>query len=267
MYNIKPVNFFITLIMKLQKTLLSLIVISTAFFSGCQKKDSPEEHEPNATTTSNSQEISDDELLASGQWRDPETGVIWMRCAIGQKWENSTCIGDPILLDARQATQYFDLFNNEGGFAGHTNWRLPSIGEASVIRKCPEGWDYQSERKEVLTVNGPELQTVEGELITIDIPINNEIVKVPKNCAIKEIIHNKDTSEENIERIPNNAYDHNIFIKPDNMSHWTSTRSNGSILSLPVQDSEGVWIYSMGNGQLMPQAAAYQLPIRAVRLN
>ena len=37
---------------------------------------------------------TDADLMASGQWRDPKTGLIWMRCLVGQKWTGKSCSGD-----------------------------------------------------------------------------------------------------------------------------------------------------------------------------
>ena len=88
---------------------------------------------------------TDAELLASGQWRDPDTDLIWMRCSIGQEWTGTTCIGEPLELNWQDAKDYFSLsiFSVEG-FAGHTDWRLPSIEELSGIRRCSTGWMHRA---------------------------------------------------------------------------------------------------------------------------
>ena len=39
------------------------------------------------------QEETDEELLAKGMWRDTETGLIWMRCVLGQEWTGTNCQG------------------------------------------------------------------------------------------------------------------------------------------------------------------------------
>lgn len=82
---------------------------------------------------------ADQSLLTSGQWRDPDTGLIWMRCLIGQTWTGSTCSGTPIELSWRDANDYFQQFNQQG-FAGHQNWRLPKIEELVTLRRCSNGW-------------------------------------------------------------------------------------------------------------------------------
>jgi hypothetical protein len=36
----------------------------------------------------------DEQLLAQGQWRDPKTDLIWMRCSVGQTWLVKNCSGE-----------------------------------------------------------------------------------------------------------------------------------------------------------------------------
>lgn len=79
-------------------------------------------------------------LMASGQWKDPETGLIWMRCSIGQKWNGDTCTGKAIKLNWNDAREYPQLFNQQVAFGGKRNWRLPTIAELATIRYCSNGW-------------------------------------------------------------------------------------------------------------------------------
>lgn len=61
---------------------------------------------------------------------DPTTGLTWMRCAWGQPYNEATnnCDGNPIPLSwtVAEATKGTE-------FAGHTDWRLPTIRELLTI--------------------------------------------------------------------------------------------------------------------------------------
>ena len=64
-----------------------------------------------------------------GTVTDPTTGLIWMRCAMGQVWDGTTCTGTA-------STYTFDQANALTGtttFAGHSDWRLPSIDELKTL--------------------------------------------------------------------------------------------------------------------------------------
>lgn len=61
------------------------------------------------------------------------TGLVWMRCALGQKWNGKTCTGTPATYEWQQALQAASAFNTGAGFAGHIDWRLPNIKELDSI--------------------------------------------------------------------------------------------------------------------------------------
>jgi len=66
-----------------------------------------------------------------GTVTDPTTGLIWMRCAMGQTWDgvNSTCTGTA-------STYTFDQANALTGtvtIAGQSDWRVPTIRELQSI--------------------------------------------------------------------------------------------------------------------------------------
>lgn len=86
------------------------------------------------------QKNANDNLMASGQWQDPKTGLIWMRCSVGQKWTGSSCSGDALKFNWQQAKDYVPLFNEQVAFAGEHTWRLPTITELVTIRQCSNGW-------------------------------------------------------------------------------------------------------------------------------
>ena len=61
--------------------------------------------------------------------RDYVNKLEWMRCSIGQRWENDTCIGDLILLSVSEANEVVQRMSNlEGG-----GWRLPTVRELQSI--------------------------------------------------------------------------------------------------------------------------------------
>ena len=64
-----------------------------------------------------------------GTVTDPTTGLVWMRCAMGQVWDGTTCTWSGI-------TYAWDQANAIAGkvtFAGNSDWRLPNIRELQTI--------------------------------------------------------------------------------------------------------------------------------------
>lgn len=69
-------------------------------------------------------------LIGDGTVKDNQTGLIWMRCSLGQSWDgNNNCIGGsakftwPAALSAAE----------NQSFGGYNDWRLPNIKELSSI--------------------------------------------------------------------------------------------------------------------------------------
>lgn len=120
--------------------------------------------------------VGNDKLMPQGIWLDPKTNFMWMRCSVGQKWKASTCEGVPIKLDWQDAQEYVKRFvNSAEGFAGYTDWRIPTIEELVTIRVCTNGWWMHKESR--LTVAGRlDVPTKE---VTIAL---NSGVSVPYYC-------------------------------------------------------------------------------------
>ena len=69
-----------------------------------------------------------------GMALDTETGLTWCRFAYGQKWQNNTASGNGITTDWYGASrEVAKEFNQQGGYAGYTDWRLPTINELSTL--------------------------------------------------------------------------------------------------------------------------------------
>ncbi len=80
--------------------------------------------------------IKGDQFLhnANGTVSDRRSGLMWMRCSVGQSWSGQTCLGEPRLLDWRGA-------NAERGnsFLGSSDWRLPTLEELQTLVYCSKG--------------------------------------------------------------------------------------------------------------------------------
>lgn len=74
---------------------------------------------PNANFTDN----------GDGTVRDKSTGLIWMRCALGQTWDGITCTGNAVAYTWQQALQQADDYT----FAASSDWRVPSVKELASI--------------------------------------------------------------------------------------------------------------------------------------
>lgn len=58
-----------------------------------------------------------------------KTGLMWMRCSIGQTWDGKTCSGSVDNYTWQQALQVAEEHN----FAGYSDWRLPNKNELASI--------------------------------------------------------------------------------------------------------------------------------------
>ena len=67
-----------------------------------------------------------------GTITDTKTGLIWKRCLEGQS--GSDCAsGSAEAFTWQQALQRAQTVNSSGGFAGFSDWRLPTIKELSSL--------------------------------------------------------------------------------------------------------------------------------------
>ncbi|MBU3004146.1 DUF1566 domain-containing protein [Paraglaciecola arctica] len=71
---------------------------------------------------------------ADGTVTDESLGLVWMRCSLGQIWENETCTGDANELTWQQALQAAHGYE----YAGQLGWRVPNIKELASLteRSC-----------------------------------------------------------------------------------------------------------------------------------
>jgi|GEM_PF-602409 len=75
------------------------------------------------------------DLRVDGTAVDSTTGLMWMRCAIGQMWQGRGCGGEPRQLSWGQANDLVQGF----AFAGHADWRLPTRDELLSLVYCSSG--------------------------------------------------------------------------------------------------------------------------------
>lgn len=61
------------------------------------------------------------------------TGLMWMRCTLGQVWAETACTGRSGLYTWQDALNAAHDFNSGGGYAGHADWRLPNKNELASI--------------------------------------------------------------------------------------------------------------------------------------
>lgn len=64
-----------------------------------------------------------------GTVQDKHTGLIWMRCSLGQTWDGAACTADASVYKWQQALQAANGFT----FAGSDAWRMPNVNELKSI--------------------------------------------------------------------------------------------------------------------------------------
>lgn len=101
-----------------------LLVVSSAYAADCRQEL--------LSSTPSARFDAGGETVA-----DTQTTLVWMRCAVGQQWNGSSCAGEPQPMDWKEAKQMVERLNREG-YAGRNDWRLPVLPElASIVeRRC-----------------------------------------------------------------------------------------------------------------------------------
>lgn len=61
--------------------------------------------------------------------RDYVNKLEWMRCSVGQSWENDTCVGEVLMMSVREAKEVVQRVSKLGG----GGWRLPTVKELQTI--------------------------------------------------------------------------------------------------------------------------------------
>lgn len=69
---------------------------------------------------------------------DAATGLTWLRCALGQQWQEGRCTGEPLALSQSDAHARVEALNAER-YQGIDRWRLPGIVELAALRRCDHG--------------------------------------------------------------------------------------------------------------------------------
>ena len=77
---------------------------------------------------------------APGAVFDTKTGLTWARCAVGMDWENGRCKNLASRMDWNQASSVALELNQGEGYAGFSDWRLPTHEELRSLaeKQCYE---------------------------------------------------------------------------------------------------------------------------------
>lgn len=66
-----------------------------------------------------------------GEILDQETGLTWMRCPHGMKWDENTCVGQSLRKNWQMSKFIPEHYNNAD--TALNPWRLPSLSELESI--------------------------------------------------------------------------------------------------------------------------------------
>jgi hypothetical protein len=72
-----------------------------------------------------------------GTVTDKSSGLMWMRCALGQQWTGNSCAGEATLFASPEAQAAADAVNRSGD-QFFSDWRVPGLRDLALIaeREC-----------------------------------------------------------------------------------------------------------------------------------
>lgn len=70
---------------------------------------------------------------------DNNTGLMWMRCSLGQTWDGKTCVGQAQAYTWDESLKLVNELNKKT-YGGYNDWRLPHIEELHSLVYCPMGF-------------------------------------------------------------------------------------------------------------------------------
>ncbi len=83
---------------------------------------------------------SDFEIHQDGTVTHKKTGLMWMRCSVGQNWDKKAnqCVDDGDSTNDQYDWSGAVVLSNRFSYSGYTDWRIPNIKElASIVElKC-----------------------------------------------------------------------------------------------------------------------------------
>lgn len=201
-------------------------------------------------------------------WLDSTTGVMWMRCSMGQTWTGTTCTGQAALYTWHDAQKKVAELNANGGYANYTDWSLPYVEELMSIVRCDKGF---VKKVEIPSKSGI-LKNIDAECrINSTLPTINRSL-FPKNppagfWSVTQGVSDKDAWHMAFDDgflYPNskqNTYHIRLNRKPSNnikaLKTTTTTSSKVNSLSA-IQEiakpitNEKIWIYPKTGMMWMP---------------
>lgn len=85
--------------------------------------------------------LDDEFLIEDGVATDLRDNLVWMRCSVGQRYQNGTCEGDPQLLHFSAIPKNLEMANAGRhpaiGKTKRYKWRLPTKSEFRTILYVP----------------------------------------------------------------------------------------------------------------------------------
>ncbi|WP_455366983.1 Lcl C-terminal domain-containing protein [Kaarinaea lacus] len=80
-------------------------------------------------TIARTTQVSHYQINDNGTVENTPHNIMWMRCSLGQIWQNGHCRGNPHAMTWDEAL----TAAKASRFAEHSDWRLPTIHELSAI--------------------------------------------------------------------------------------------------------------------------------------